>query len=261
MPRPFCRVFVFALLAVAAAAAPGRTVAATLPAANFLAETGPWLQLPPDNYPSQYSNGAGTQTALSNNPAIPYFASAVASPGTSSIDPYATAKSKGYLAVGYGEADYYFEVVGPQSISVPISIQGELAASQASAGTDFATSSLYLSQGPGLFYKSVSAPSTGGIASTTGVLGDVNVNSNSEIFVQLAAHTGTYTYNIDTALADPYFSIDPSWLAANPGYSLEFSDGIDNVPISATPLPPALPMFGAALFALGACAWRRRRNI
>jgi hypothetical protein len=65
---------------------------------------------------------------------------------------------------------------------------------------------------------------------------------------------------IALALADPYIQNDAAFLTANPGYSLEFSDGIDNVPIAATPVPPALPMFGAALLALGAFAWRRRER-
>ena len=60
------------------------------------------------------------------------------------------------------------------------------------------------------------------------------------------------------ALADPFIEIDTSFLADHPGLSLEFSDGIVNAPISAVPLPPALSMFGAALLALGAFAWRRR---
>jgi hypothetical protein len=61
-----------------------------------------------------------------------------------------------------------------------------------------------------------------------------------------------------TATADPYFQIDPAFLAANPGYSLEFSPGIDNVPISATPLPPALPLFASGVIALAGFAWRRK---
>jgi hypothetical protein len=53
----------------------------------------------------------------------------------------------------------------------------------------------------------------------------------------------------------PYFSLDPS---ETDQYALVFSDGIDNSPISPTPLPSALPLFGCGVLALaGFAAWRR----
>lgn len=57
------------------------------------------------------------------------------------------------------------------------------------------------------------------------------------------------------ALADPYFQIDPSYLNANPGVSLEFSPGINNVPVSSTPEPSCVGLAGIAI----ACAFGRRR--
>jgi hypothetical protein len=62
------------------------------------------------------------------------------------------------------------------------------------------------------------------------------------------------------ASVDPFFSLIRRFLADNPGFSLEFSEGVDNSPIAATPLPSALPMFGAALIGLGAFAWRWRQR-
>jgi hypothetical protein len=56
-----------------------------------------------------------------------------------------------------------------------------------------------------------------------------------------------------SAYVDPYFT-------APLGYSIVLSDGIGNSPIAATPLPAALPLFGAGLGAIGLLGWRRKRK-
>jgi hypothetical protein len=58
------------------------------------------------------------------------------------------------------------------------------------------------------------------------------------------------------ASIDPFFFIDPDFLASNPGYSLLISDGIGNAAPSSVPLPAPLWLLGSAL--LG-CGCRRRR--
>jgi hypothetical protein len=66
---------------------------------------------------------------------------------------------------------------------------------------------------------------------------------------------------IANAVADPYFQIDPAFLAANPGYSLEFSPGITNQPVSAVPLPASFPLFLTGLLGLmGFAAVKRVRQ-
>ena len=62
-----------------------------------------------------------------------------------------------------------------------------------------------------------------------------------------------------TARADPYIAIDPTWLAANPGYSLSFSPGIVNAgPGSAAPEPAAWALMLTG-FGLVGGAMRRRQ--
>jgi len=56
-----------------------------------------------------------------------------------------------------------------------------------------------------------------------------------------------------SATADPVISIDPTWLAQNPGYSLEFSPGITN---GSTPEPSSLFLLGSGLLTAG--YWVRR---
>jgi hypothetical protein len=51
------------------------------------------------------------------------------------------------------------------------------------------------------------------------------------------------------------------FLNANPGqYQIIFSAGIDNGPVSNTPLPVTLPLFASGLGALGLLGWRRKRK-
>jgi hypothetical protein len=54
-------------------------------------------------------------------------------------------------------------------------------------------------------------------------------------------------------LLDPMITIDPAFLAANPGYSLVFSAGLQPVPV-----PGAFLLFGSALGALAVRVSRRR---
>jgi len=70
---------------------------------------------------------------------------------------------------------------------------------------------------------------------------------------------GSYR-GIDTigALLDPTLTIDPSWLSAHPGATLELSAGLDN--ISAVPEPSTWRMGLIGGLALLAGAWRQRRR-
>jgi len=61
------------------------------------------------------------------------------------------------------------------------------------------------------------------------------------------------------AYIDPYISIDPTFLAANPGYSIVVSSGIRNsAATSATAEPSSLALAGVAL--LGLVGIQRKRN-
>jgi len=64
-----------------------------------------------------------------------------------------------------------------------------------------------------------------------------------------------------SAMADPTFSVDPGWLAANPEYSAsEFTISQDYNP-SPVPLPPTAWLMLSGLFGLGAVARTRRTQL
>ena len=56
-----------------------------------------------------------------------------------------------------------------------------------------------------------------------------------------------------TASVDPFFQFPV-------GYSLDISSGVGNSPLSATPLPAALPLFAGGLGAMGLFGWCRKRK-
>ena len=60
------------------------------------------------------------------------------------------------------------------------------------------------------------------------------------------------------ATADPYIQIDPTWLAAHPGYAVAFSQGFTNGAAPGVPEPAAWTMMLLGSGFLGAAARRRR---
>jgi hypothetical protein len=92
-------------------------------------------------------------------------------------------------------------------------------------------------------------------------------------------NAGTYNYNLGfsmdsgviyqvtleaTAFGTATTTLDPLFSINDPNaqdFSLNFSAGIPNGAVSATPLPAALPLFASGLGALGVLGWRRKRKV
>lgn len=81
--------------------------------------------------------------------------------------------------------------------------------------------------------------------------------------------TGTITLSsqVSTVAAngfsyiDPFFSINPDFLALNPNTSLSFTPGVGNAnPLSSVPVPAALPLMASALGLFGFGAIRRKAS-
>jgi hypothetical protein len=140
---------------------------------------------------------------------------------------------------------YYFEVVGPSSILVPLLISGSVSTTT-SASTDFAAqanATMGIGGGPSISACSSSGTganpcgSTPESASLTSV--SFTESANSIVQVGLAAFgitsggppAGSASFS---AMADPTISIDPTFLASNPGFSLVFSPSISPVPEPST---------------------------
>jgi hypothetical protein len=151
-------------------------------------------------------------------------------------------------------------VVAPTvTFNVPVTATGLLTASGTSVNPPFISVATSTAQIGGITNQTCTEQ-VSGCSDNSGNLrfnDAFTVTSNVAYAVVLNAST----HGTATATADPYIQIDSAFLAANPGYSLEFSQGINNVPVGVTPLPAALPLFGSAVVGLFGFAHRRKSRI
>ncbi|MGE3774397.1 MAG: hypothetical protein AB7I32_15840 [Gammaproteobacteria bacterium] len=153
---------------------------------------------------------------------------------------------------------YELVVNGPQDgVAIPLFVQGRL---HAEAQTElplvtFAGASLSVvnsSGGAGHLLNTGSVDYTGPDLTVTLPFTQLS----GEIgFVLLQAVATAVDGGSASAWVDPYFFIDPDFLAANPGYSVTLSPGV----VNAVPLPGALALLGSGLALLAAHYPSRRR--
>lgn len=163
--------------------------------------------------------------------------------------------------------DYYFEAVGPTNTSVLFDIQAGGSASETGSGNAFAH--LYLNGSsvigePGTLTSACSAYEVNGCGSISSafILNSV-FSAQSGTVQQIEIDVdGDVNQNGGTYMAsvDPTITIDPGFLAANPGFTLEFSSNVTQNPISPIPLPDARPLIASGLGALGLVGRRKRRE-
>jgi hypothetical protein len=163
--------------------------------------------------------------------------------------------------------DYYFEAVGPANTGVAFDILAAGGASETGNGTSFAH--LYLNGSsvigePGTLTTACSSfeiDGCGSIGSAFFLNSVFGAQSNTvqelvlEVSGDVNPNGGTFMASVD-----PTITIDPSFLAANPGFTLEFSSNVTQNPVSAVPLPAALPLFAAGLGAFGLMGRRKWRD-
>jgi len=193
---------------------------------------------------------------------------------TSAGGPYGTAKSVAAVsasgqvasvsAVGQAGAVaqdiYWFEVPGPKNTKVPVTETGFVLANVQNESFGGASASAYAS------VVSFTYDKTTTLGRSVQFRNSLSLTTNTPYEVVLNAQVSSWDIGetagtVATAVADPYFQIDPAFLAANPGYSLEFSPGITNQQIAAVPLPASFPLFVTGLLALmGFAAVKRVRQ-
>jgi hypothetical protein len=220
-----------------------------------------------------------------DNPYVIGSGSLTAEAGSSSYDtasatvvyepePAVTASISGSVSLGasnepyaYADSTYAFEIVGPTDTNVPINVVASIS-SYFSTGSNFSLEgyeTIY-STGTRPFGMSLcpaSAPEgcqqTDVISDTLSYDGVVDFSANtiyyveSDVSITLDSYTGPFSASI---VADPAFTIDPTFLAANPGYSLQFSSGVSDPP-SAAPEPTAWALMILGLGAAGGLLRRR----
>jgi hypothetical protein len=135
-----------------------------------------------------------------------------------------------------------FEVVGPTfGTVVPLGFAGLWSATGADSQTyvnlNLQTNNLFHA-----FCSGGSCPESPFSGSTT-----VRAGGVQQAILAAAAHTEAGQIAAESWI-DPYFYIDPTWAAANPGYSVIVSAGIPNDPV---PIPAAAWLISSALGLIG----------
>ena len=189
----------------------------------------------------------------------------------------ASSSSTEAVSQTYSQAVYYMNIEGPLDAFVPVRMRGLVEVSidesfKFSAGfaqamftlRDFASDAFV--GGAGLLADfGYSAPVQRSVYDQT-----LSLRGGHTYIVFLSASASAQGINADyepvfrssRAFADPYFNIDPDFLAANRGFSLAFSPGVGNTlapPGGAVPEPATWAMMIAGFGAAGSAIRSRRR--
>ena len=241
--------------------------------------------MPPYLFTSAQLNGEGPSGAGGSN--APGQTSLFTSVGSASGFAEATATVSGaVLLTGFARANsgqtndgastfaevaYQIAVTGSPGIAVPVDYLANLsAAGSYSAGPftsffGYAAFAITPTAQLGTEYSACLENGYTGLGCDTPTLmitGTTYLRAGDVASISEVVQTTAVDGATASARADPYFFIDPIFLADNPGYSLEISEGVANAPIAAgIPEPASWAMMLIGFGGLGATLRSRRRSI
>lgn len=233
---------------------PAGSYAATLPAAIFSVNAaGGTGILTAGTVSGTGSNGGSTGGSESSTATASYGSDGAAVSGSGSTSGgTSTADSSANATV-----TYYLEVIPIGSVSEPVPLIFSATGLTSASGPNAEALAYFETPGGGLYACSA----TGGAVGTCGAEPssysssiDYSVSPNVPYDVEvLASGSSSLGSGSWSASVDPQVVIDPTFADAA-DFTLEFS------PVTTTPLPVALPLFGAGLSVIGLLGWRRKRK-
>lgn len=165
-----------------------------------------------------------------------------------------------------GSIEYSFEVLSSNlNIVVPILLDyvmttsatlGQGTAAGSSQVNAFSSIQLSGNDNNGAGYNFLQVRNASDSKSVSGTLME-HVTTNTSYKIYLAADAGTFRGGSADAYIDPFLYIDPSFLANNPGLTLDISSGIINS-ISAVPEPSTWAMLILGFAGLGFISLRQK---
>jgi hypothetical protein len=180
-------------------------------------------------------------------------------------------------SLGKSIVQYYVDVVSPDGASpgaaVPMTISANITNSASGYNATADGSIVMEYEGTNQFIGSIGASTSCsisacssqsgvlGVLGTQGTLNLVNapysVFADSTYFIEMVSESSTdYEGGTASDTVDPFIAIDPTWLAENPGYTLEISSNVTQT--SPVPLPATAYLL---LSGLGGLALMGRRRI
>jgi len=169
---------------------------------------------------------------------------------------------------------YFFEFVGPVTEILPSqpifitsgSVSGSVVSGSGSGGVSAAVNQLIGGGGGPLSYSLGAACAGSGcplgasfsqMTQPSILSGSGLVQTNAIYVITMNAGVAAGQGDNITAFLDPHITYD---LSADAGITLELSAGVGNTPLTATPLPAALPLFATGLGALGLLGWCMKKK-
>jgi hypothetical protein len=216
--------------------------------------------------PASYS---GTRSSVDYTDSLNFNLSAAPNPSIT-----VGASSTGGSAGAQGQIVYFFRLVGadgavPTSVSYRggISVDGAILPNTAASsyfaigsasGNPSPLSDVYsLSESTSVYSSHTLNGVTTALGTSYAGTDTFDLLANNTYSINMSAYASVTGLETASAFVDPYIAIDPAYASQ---YSLEISDGIDNAPLAAAPIPASLPLFGTALLGLGGFGFSRKRK-